>query len=238
MKQKSLTKKIGSLTLILFTLSLKIAFAQSDISAIDILLDPDQKMLDSAKILNATLIQNYPDGFVLDATHAPHITVYQVFVHTSDLDKVYAAVEKVVKSEQPVKQTLTATGLYYLPYKNLGLAGITIKPTAELLKFQEKIIEALKPYTVQGTGSAFVPRSDGGAISQPTVDYVAAFVPEHNGINYNPHVTIGLGLESFIKEMLNKHFNQFTFKSQSVSIYQLGDLGTAQKKLWSTTDTK
>jgi hypothetical protein len=100
------------------------------------------------------------------------------------------------------------------------------------LSFQEKIIETIKPFMVKGTGAAFFPRPDGGEITQPTIDYVNVFVPEHSGEKYNPHVTIGVALEPFVKEMLASPFNQFTFKSKSVSIYQLGDLGTAQKKLW------
>ena len=40
--------------------------------------------------------------------------------------------------------------------------------------------------------------------------------------------------QSYPKEMMAKKINQFTFKSESVSIYQLGELGTAQKKLWTT----
>ncbi len=52
---------------------------------------------------------------------------------------------------------------------------------------------------------------------------------------YNPHVTIGLAKEPFLKELLAKPFNQFTFKSRSVSVYHLGDFGTAQKKLWTST---
>jgi hypothetical protein len=57
-------------------------------------------------------------------------------------------------------------------------------------------------------------------------------VPKHNGTKYNPHVTIGLAQESFLKELLAKPYDSFTFKSSSVSICQLGDFGTAQKKLW------
>jgi hypothetical protein len=38
----------------------------------------------------------------------------------------------------------------------------------------------------------------------------------------------------FLKELLAKPYNLFAFKSSSVSIYQLGDFGTAQKKLWTS----
>jgi hypothetical protein len=154
------------------------------------LLDPDQTMLDKATEANARLRGNYPDGYALDVDHAPHITVLQRFVRTADLEKIFAAVASVIRSTQPKPQEMTVTGYYYIPYKNLGLAGITVEPTQELLDFQKKLIAAVQPFTVDnGTGAAFVQRSDGVAISQPTVDYVNAYVPKYSGNNFNPHVT-------------------------------------------------
>jgi hypothetical protein len=236
MKQKSFIKIFCSLALILFSCSFKYATAQSDIEAIDVLLNPDHTMLDSAKVYNNLMRKNYSGAgsFALDATHTPHITVLQCFVRTADLEKVYAAVAKVVESEKLSEEKLTASGFYYIPLKGLGLAGITAKPTPKLLSFQEKIIEALKSYFVKGTADAFVPNADGTPIAAPSADYVNGFVPEHSGANYNPHVTIGLASESFLKELLAKPFNQFIFKNSSVSIYHLGDFGTAQKKLWTS----
>jgi len=115
------------------------------------------------------------------------------------------------------------------------VAGITITPTPALLGLQKKLIAAVAPYTVErGTGEAFVPRADGGPINQPTMDYVAAYVPEYSGKKFNPHVTVGLGDEAFVKQLLAEPFKRFTFKPRSASLYQLGDFGTAQKQLWTT----
>jgi hypothetical protein len=212
------------------------AKAQSDVAAIDVLLDPDQTMLDSARVYNDFMRKNYngPGSFSLDATHNPHITILQCFVQNADLEKVYGAVDKVVREEQPAKEILTAKGLYYIPLNGLGLAGITMETTSYLLRFQEKIIQALKQYIVEGTNVAFVPNADGKPVAEPSADYVNKFVPEHSGEKYLPHITIGLAQESYLKELIAKPFNEFTFRSKSVSIYHLGDFGTAQKKLWSS----
>jgi len=56
--------------------------------AINILLDPDAATVERAQATNARLRQDYPDGFALDANHAPHITLLQRFVRTADLDQV------------------------------------------------------------------------------------------------------------------------------------------------------
>ena len=73
-------------------------FEQSPVTAIDILLEPDATMLRHAEANNARLLKVFPKGFALDAAHRPHITMLQCFVRTADLDKVYAAVGKVLAS--------------------------------------------------------------------------------------------------------------------------------------------
>lgn len=236
MKQNSFIKIISILAMILFSSSFKYASAQPAITAIDVLLDPDQTMLDSAKVYNDLMRENYngPGSFALDAIHNPHITVLQCFVKTADLEKVYAAVAKLVKNEKPTKEKLTASGFYYIPLNGLGLAGITADTTSKLMSFQAKLIEAVKPYFVKGTDAAFVQNANGAPIAAGTTDYVNGFVPHHSGAKYNPHVTIGLAHEDFLKDLVAKPYNKFTFKSSSVSIYQLGDFGTAQKKLWTS----
>jgi hypothetical protein len=157
------TKIISCLLLLLLSCSYKNASTQPDLTAIDVLLDPDQTMLDSANVYNDLMRKNYSGAgsFALDATHNPHITALQCFVKTADLEMVYAAVANVVTSEMPTKEKLTASGFYYIPVGGLGLAGITAKPTQGLLNFQEKIIEALKPYMQMGTDAAFVQNANG-----------------------------------------------------------------------------
>jgi hypothetical protein len=232
MKPKSTIKILSITAMLLFWLIS--AKAQSDLLAIDVLLDPDQTMLDSAKVYNNLMQQNYsgPGSFSLDEIHNPHITVLQCFIKKADLEKVITAVATVVKNEKPANEELTASGFYYIPLNGLGLAGITAKTTPKLLSFQSRIIEAIKPFMVAGTDDAFVQNANGTPIAAGTSEYVNAFVPDHSGAKYNPHVTIGLAHEDFLKALLAKPYNSFRFKSASVSIYQLGDFGTAQKKLW------
>src|SRR5262245_5891048 len=107
------------------------------LTAIDVLLDPDRTMITKATVANARLREHYSGGFALDAAHSPHITVLQRFVRTTDLEKVYAAVAKVVDPLDPATLELTASGYYYIPFKSLGLAGITVTPTAALLDLQK-----------------------------------------------------------------------------------------------------
>ena len=82
------------------------------IIAIDILLEPDARMLQHAQANNARLLKAFPNGFSLDATHRPHITTVQRFVRAEDLDKVYAAIGNVLNSAN-----ITAMNLVLLGHK-------------------------------------------------------------------------------------------------------------------------
>jgi len=68
--------------------------AADKLIAIDVLLQPDQTMVSKANEINARLRSNYPDGYSLDATHAPHVTLLQRFIGAKDLDAVTAAITK------------------------------------------------------------------------------------------------------------------------------------------------
>jgi hypothetical protein len=205
---------------------------ENPVTAIDIALEPDTTMIQHAEAANARLLKVFPKGFSLDATHRPHISMLQRYVRTADLDKVYAAAGKVLADEKVTSWKLKAFKYYYIPWKDIGLGGIVVEPTDDLLRLQQELIDAVAPFTEKtGTAAAFVTTAEDPEINQPTIDYVAAFVPEATGKKFNPHVTIGVAPQDYLKEMLAELFDVFTFSPASASVYQLGNFGTARKEL-------
>ena len=205
--------------------------------AINVLLLPDAATAEKAVHTNARLLNNYPAGFALDANHAPHITLLQQFVRRADLAEVANAVTAVLGSEQPVHWQSTAIGFYDMAYKNLGLVGIVIEPTAELRQLQQTIIAAVAPFAAEnGTAEAFAPRADGESINQATVDYVNNFVGPCSGINYHPQGTCGIGSREYVDALKAEPFEPISFQPLGVSMYQIGEYGTAQTKLYDFAD--
>ena len=205
---------------------------QNPVTAIDIALEPDATMLQHAQADNARLLKSFPKGFALDATHNPHVTMLQQFVRTADLEKVYAALDKVFATEKPTSWKLKAFKYYYIPLPPVGLAGIVVEPTEDLLRLQQKITDAVTPYTEKtGTPAAFMSTEDGKDIQGSLLNYVADFVTIAAGKKFNPHVTIGVGTETYLNDMLAAPFDAFTFSPAGASVYQLGSFGTARKEL-------
>jgi hypothetical protein len=205
---------------------------QNSVTAIDIALEPDATMIHKAQADNARLLRAFPKGFALDATHHAHVTMLQQFVDVADLDKVYAAANKVLAKEKAARWKLNAYKYYYIPNPPIGLAGIVVEPTGDLLRLQQELIDAVTPFTVKtGTAAAFVSTEEGGDIQPFLIDYVANFVSIASGKKFNPHVTIGVGTETYLKEMLAEPFQAFSFSPAGASVYQLGSFGTARKEL-------
>ena len=205
---------------------------ERSVTAIDIALEPDATMVQHAMAANARLLKSFPKGFALDETHHPHVTMLQQFVRTDDLEKVYAAANAVLAKEKPAAWTLKAFKYYYIPSPPVGLAGIVVEPSEDLHRLQDDLIAAVRPYTVKtGTPAAFFSEEGGRDIQKDLIDYVANFVTVAAGKRFNPHVTIGVGTETYLNEMLAEPFASFTFSAAGASVYQLGTFGTARKEL-------
>jgi hypothetical protein len=200
--------------------------------AIDIALEPDAVMMRRAETANAALRQNFPQGFALDDTHHAHITVLQCFVLADALEPVYAAVAGVLGRHAYSGWRLTAFKYYYVPTGPIGVAGIVVEPIADLLSLQEEVVAAVAPYTVHDATEAACYTTPAEPDIHPSlIPYVASFVPQQTGQNYNPHVSTGVGSTAFLDKLLARPFDAFDFYLSGASIYQLGNFGTARKEL-------
>jgi hypothetical protein len=82
-----------------------------------------------------------------------------------------------------------------------------------------------------GTAAAFVTTKEAPDINQPTIDYVAHYVPDASGEKFKPHVTIGLASPDYLNKMLEEKFEAFTFSPARAAVYHLGNFGAAREKL-------
>ena len=206
--------------------------AQDRLIAIDVLLRPDAKMLEEAAKWNAQMREQSPEGFKLDEEHAPHITLIQRFIAESDLVSVLAAVDRVKSTFDIAKMQMTANGLYHIPSGKIGLAGIVIAPSDELLALQEAVIEAVNRFArTGGDASAFVPDPSGTPFAPFLFQYVDTFVPARTGKKYNPHVTIGIAPIGWLENIEKRPFSIFTFGAKGIAVYHLGNFGTASRRL-------
>ena len=208
------------------------ATGRPPVTAIDILIEPDATMLSHAQAINTKLLKVYPGGFALDEAHRPHITLIQRFVRTKDLDKIYAAAGRIVADAHVRGMKLEAFKYGYTPGGDIGVAGIVVRPTPELLRMQRALIAAVAPFTIETGGiGAFTATHGDPASDAALIGYVAAFVPKQSGEHFQPHVSTGAAPRAYLDKMAAEPFEPFTFSPVGAAIYQLGPYGTAAKRL-------
>ncbi len=201
------------------------------IIAIDVLLIPSEEMYAQALELNSLINQNNPETIKLDENHVPHITLLQCFINESDLPKVNKALEGLYRTIS--QDSLKAETLFYYEEKEESFAMVRIEKTAPLQEIHKKTIELVKPYIVEnGSETSFVQNPDDSSISKSTLEYVPEFVEKYSYENFDPHISLGVAQKTLLDSLAQKVFKPIQFKAASISVYQLGDHGTAQKLLW------
>jgi 2'-5' RNA ligase len=201
--------------------------------AIDVLLPPDAKMVAKSEAANARLRENYPKGYTLGKEQVPHITLVHAYVREKDLSWLESTVSLLADATQPQKLELTATGYSYAIWSGVAITGISIERSKRLEGFEENVAKAVDDVAIaNGTAAAFSTTRELPTIDKEIVDYVKNFAVNSTGKGYKPHVTVGVAHEDFAKQLKAELFEKFSFKASGVAIYQLGNFGTAQKKLW------
>lgn len=140
--------------------------------------------------------------------------------------------KSIAASEDLKAMKLTAIGLYHIPSGKIGLQGITVKPSANILALQAKVIRAIESFRKSGGGeAAFVPDSTGTPFDPFLFTYVDTFAEKQTGKNFNPHVTTGTGPLEWVEAREGEPFEQFEFGVDKLTVYKLGNFGTAAEPL-------
>jgi hypothetical protein len=205
------------------------------LTAIDILLEPDEAMRERAIAMNAALRRSVPSGFSFDESHAPHVTIVQRYVRSDALERVFTKVGDVVPAEDLGALRLRAVGLvageFGTPPRTV-LASVVIEPAAALLRLHRALVQAMGPLAEPGgTAAAFFTDADEPGVNDATITYVEEFVPLHSGEHYEPHLSVGLGERDFVAGLVPSPFEVVDFSPIAIGVYRLGDLGTARQVL-------
>ncbi|WP_042389601.1 hypothetical protein [Streptacidiphilus melanogenes] len=210
-----------------------------DLTAVDVLVNPDETTVRHARAWNARMRESVPGGFALDASHQPHITTLQRYVRTADLDDAYDAVHRTLAAPDTGALSYRAVAIRHADWgvPGQGLAGILLEPGPQVLDFQAALLAAISPFTEPGgTAAAFV-TDPGEDISQSTLDWVNGYVPAQIGPGrYQAHITVGFATLDDLRTIESEPFDAFTVRPAAVAVYQLGNSGAARKLLrtWPT----
>jgi len=206
----------------------------SALTAIDILIEPDEATRERAIGLNTALRESFAAGFAFDDTHRPHITMLQRYVRSDDLDAAIEAAGALAARDGPTPR-LRAVGLvsgsFGTPPGTL-LASIAFEPVSALRSLQAELVEATTPFAGSGgDASAFFTTPDEPDVNDATIAYVEGFVPAQCGERYEPHLSVGVGREDVVGTLAAEPFDDLWSSATAFAVYRLGNLGAAREAL-------
>ena len=206
----------------------------TDLTAVDIMIQPDAAAIERARAVNARMPLSIPAGITLDDTHLPHITMLQRYLITANLDQAYAAIESTIAATDVAALSYHVPGITYSEHwgpPGQAAAVLGVHPNQQVLDLQAALLAAVTPFTgTGGTDAAFV-TDPGQQISATTKDWVETYQPNQVGANYTAHLTVGLATVADLKAMQAEPFDEFDVRPVGLAVYQLGNNGTARARL-------
>ena len=170
--------------------------------------------------LNRTL-RAPPEGFRFDTTHLPHLTLAQLFIPRSEIERVGGEIGSVLSGLPPLE---LVTGQILQ-----GRVSTTLRviPTPELTALHRRLMVCLAPFdTGRGDADAFA--SDGEMPRAADRAWISMFRQESAFAFFAPHITLGVGRV----ENLGKPSR---FVARDVALCQLGRFCTCRYVLDSWT---
>jgi 2'-5' RNA ligase len=206
----------------------------TDLTAVDILIEPDPHAIERAREVNRRMPLSIPAGITLDDTHLPHITMLQRYLITDQIDDAYVAIERTLAATDASALSYHVPGITYSEHwgpPGQAAAVLGVQPNQAVLDLQLNLLTAVAQHTgTAGTDAAFV-RDPGQQISQTTKDWVETYHPDQTGPNYTAHLTVGLDTVEHLKELQAEPFDAFDVHPLALAVYQLGNNGTARQLL-------
>ncbi len=158
--------------------------------AVDVVLLPDDAMMDKAIEINGRIAAEGSDEIVLHrADRLPHISLAMGCIDPEDLTAIRETLEKLA-GENSVKR-LAATGIdTSINSRGQTTCLLTIEKTEELRRLHERVMEEMERFfSHDPTGVQFYDNP----VSETTRDWIRNYPQKAGGERFHPHITLGYG---------------------------------------------
>jgi hypothetical protein len=190
--------------------------SENQLIAVDLALVPPEWVQQRARAINAHLLDHSAGGFRFDATHVPHISLVQQFVHTGKLPALIDAFNPILQATAPL--AIRVSGIV----GSASTVSFSLERTP-LVSLHERLMDAALPLEeAAGTAQAFF--SDGEAPRVKDLEWVAAYRAQAAYSAFAPHITLGIGATPAPGE-------PFDFIAGRAGLFHLGRFCTCRRLL-------
>ncbi|MBI4092768.1 MAG: hypothetical protein HY420_02480 [Candidatus Kerfeldbacteria bacterium] len=187
--------------------------------AINVALLPPDDVMKKCREINARLWQKTKQGFRLDETHLPHISLVQQYIAAASLANVCSAIEQEIRNRPPLILHVFEIHPHTLE-DGLVISGLNITPTPEIVNLHERLTRTAASYITEGDQSSFY-GFEAEPIRAGSIQWTRDYPQKKT---YNPHLTLGVGVSTDIEV-------PFTFTASRLAVCHIGNFNTCRKIL-------
>jgi hypothetical protein len=210
--------------------------------ALNVVLLPSRGVAVKAQQINNKLWQlcgdDFTNFFKFDATHHVHISVLQFYAKNDEttINGIQRSLDPIFKNQSTLLEKVSDLKSGSKLDKEYTL---DLQVESEAIKdLHKRVLEAVKPY-IEEKGKIVDFRSGFyqqglDVVGEDTANYVANFVKEKSGENYEPHMTTAVGTKAYTEEVANQKSEfaiPFDFTIDHAALCQLGHFCTSRKIL-------
>jgi 2'-5' RNA ligase len=189
--------------------------AMNMLLALDVAILLPPEVSQQAIELSASLPESESLGLRLGGDVLPHITLTQQFVTLGSLEAVLDSVGSALTGMEPLQLTVTGAG------RGRSSVWMSIQPTPALVDLHQRLMDAMRPFEVQGgTEAAFLDRH----ARRADVEWVSGYRPTSSHGAFRPHIT--LGHASALPDI-----EPATFEATTIAACHLGKFCTCRRVL-------
>ena len=159
--------------------------------AVDIVLLPEEAMMDKAIQANAELVEKFGKKIVLNKKNClPHISLAMGCIDEGSIAEIEKILEKIAE-ENPLGD-LNVIGI--ITGTNTGgekVSALELEKTEKLQSIHEELMKKLAGYLSNDATAGMI--YPGGEVSQSTLLWIKNYREKSSFVNFRPHITIGYG---------------------------------------------
>jgi len=158
--------------------------------ATDVVLLPDETMMDRAIEINGGLIRDYRPEIALNRqTCLPHISLAMGCIEQQDIDNVARVLERLAR-RTPIRQ-LRIVGLL-TPGNSQGTTTslLEVERTRELQQLHEDVMTEMASFFSDDVTDAMI---HDDVVAPSTLDWIRNYADKSSYQGFHPHITLGYG---------------------------------------------
>ena len=195
---------------------------QSTSVALDIVILPPAEIMDHAISINQEHLLKSQRKISLNRDNCfPHISLSMGCAAERDVPKIQAAIDETVKNFKTMKLEIVKTYSHPL-MNNEIISGFEIKKTEAIQALHEALVHKMKAFFKKRAYPDMFYQPP--AIDEITVQLANRFLQQQALENYNPHLTLGLGIAPQLDQ-------SYHFTASSITLCRLGNYCTCRKVL-------